>query len=75
MKREIQSMNIGKNGISKELISEIKSRIKKHKTLRIKILKSALLKKTKKEIAEEVSNKVKAKIADLRGNTFVLKKR
>lgn len=69
------TLNIGKYGITDALISEIKKRLKKHKTLRIKILKSARIKKDKKEIAEEVSQKVKAKILDFRGNTFILEKR
>lgn len=70
----MQSMNIGKNGITKELVSEIKLRLKKHKTLRIKILKSALADRDKKEIAKEVSEKVNGKVRKVKGNTFFLEK-
>jgi len=70
---EIQNMNIGKNGITGPLIVEIKARLKKYKTLKIKMLKSARENSDKIKIAEEVAKKVHADSVNVIGNTFILK--
>ncbi|MEM4347661.1 MAG: YhbY family RNA-binding protein [Candidatus Altiarchaeota archaeon] len=74
MKKEIQTINIGKKGITDSLIDEIKSRLEKQKILKIKILKSARENLSREEIAKEVANKVNAKKFRVIGNTFILEK-
>jgi len=64
---------IGKAGVTNSLIAEIKARLKKHRKVRVKMLKSARSRE-KKEVAEEVAEKTRSKLADLRGYTFILTK-
>ena len=53
---------IGKNGVTKGVINSISLDLKKHKRVRIHILKSAGRDKKKiKEIAEEIKSKLKQK--------------
>ena len=68
------AIQIGKNGITDNLIVEIKNQLKKRKELRVKILKSARTEKDRKEIAAEVASLTNARLLQLRGNIFILKK-
>ena len=67
------AIRIGKSGVTDAIISEIKLRLKKEKTIKIKTLKSARDKADRRTIAEDVAKKSNAKLMDIRGNTFTLK--
>ncbi|MFH1721060.1 MAG: YhbY family RNA-binding protein [Candidatus Altiarchaeota archaeon] len=69
------SLQIGKSGVTDGFIDELKASLKKQKILKVRILSNAITKKSKKEIAEETARKVKAKLIEIRGNTFTLAKR
>ncbi len=71
----IRTLQIGKGGINENLLNEIGSQLGKHKILRIRILRSARKEEDSKVIARGVSERVKAKLVNVRGNTFVLEKR
>lgn len=67
-------VNIGKKGITENLLKEIRTRLKRHKVIKIRILKSALAVTglDRKKLAEIVANKVNAKLIEVRGRTFIL---
>ncbi|MBN2252000.1 MAG: YhbY family RNA-binding protein [Candidatus Altiarchaeota archaeon] len=68
-------IQIGKQGVTESIIAEISAQLKRKKVLKVRMLKSALGEKDKREIAEEVAVKARAVLSDVRGNTFTLKKR
>ncbi|MFZ2455511.1 MAG: YhbY family RNA-binding protein [Candidatus Altiarchaeia archaeon] len=72
---EVMVVQLGKAGITASFIEEVRDQVKKKKTVKVKILRSAKGVKDRKEIAEEVAKKCNAVLADVRGNTFVLNKR
>ncbi|NIO37590.1 RNA-binding protein [Candidatus Bathyarchaeota archaeon] len=65
---------IGKNGISPELLQEVEKQLKKREMVKIKVLASALEKKTE-EIALEMTRQTLASLVEVRGHTFMLYKR
>jgi len=75
MKEKIKTLQIGKNGVTENLLDEIKNQLKKHKILNIRILRSARKDRSREIIAQEISERAKAKLVDIRGNTFILEKR
>jgi RNA-binding protein YhbY len=71
--QEKVDLQIGKNGITDEIIAYIHERMKMSPFLKIKILRSALGEGVSaKQVAAEVAGKVHVKLAGVRGNTFVL---
>ncbi len=57
------SLQIGKNGLTKEVEEEIKKRLKKNKELKIRLLKSAgerekIFEKLKKELDQSFKRKI-----------------
>ncbi|MBU4202092.1 MAG: YhbY family RNA-binding protein [Candidatus Altiarchaeales archaeon] len=66
------SIQVGKNGITDNLIAEIKEQLKKKKALKVKILKAARTEKSRKEIAAEVAQRTRSRLLQLRGNVFIL---
>ncbi len=73
--REHNTLQVGKNGVTDNLIAEIKIQLKKKKKLRIKILRSAMTERDRKEIAAEVADLTRSRLLQLRGNTFILSKK
>jgi len=69
------TIRVGKNGITSNLIEEIKKQLKKRKIVKVKMLTSFVKIKNKKEAAKEIALKTNSKIADMTGFVFVLKKR
>lgn len=66
---------IGKECLTDQSLIEIEKQLKKNKMLKIKILKSALIQETKKEIAEKAAEKTGALLVDLIGSIFILYRR
>jgi RNA-binding protein len=75
MKEQIRTLQIGKHGINENILDEIRNQLKRYKILRIRVLKSARDGKDRKVIAQDVSEKAKARLVSVKGNTFVLEKR
>jgi RNA-binding protein len=72
---EVMVVQLGKAGITDSFIEEVRDQVKKKKTVKVKILRSAKGEKDREEIAAEVAKRCNAVLADVRGNTFVLTKR
>ncbi|MBN2015125.1 MAG: YhbY family RNA-binding protein [Candidatus Altiarchaeota archaeon] len=74
MREKTKTLQIGKNGVTESMLEEIKTQLKKNKTIKVRILRSAKAGKSSREIAGEVAAHVDALLVDVRGNTFILKK-
>lgn len=73
--RELKPIiNIGKNGLTEGLLQEIERTLKKKKLIKIKINRSALDAKEKKEIAKDILIKTKAELVDFVGFNITLYK-
>ena len=68
-------IQIGKGGISEGIIAEAKRIIKRHKYVKVKLLRSTGADKyTKQGIFDELCQKIGATVAGIRGNTAVIYK-
>jgi RNA-binding protein len=65
-------IRIGKNGITENIIKDIKIHIKKRKLIKVKLLKSFIGEKNKKDIANELADKTDSKIIQQIGFVVVL---
>ena len=68
-------LNIGKNGVTDSLILEIEKTLKAKKLVKIKINKSALEEKDKKDIVKEIVTRTGAELIDFVGFNIVLYKK
>ncbi|HHQ44550.1 MAG TPA: RNA-binding protein [Candidatus Altiarchaeales archaeon] len=73
IKKEVV-LNLGKNGLTKNFIDEVKTHIYKGSRVRVKVLKSALGGTTAKELASEISGKARCGKVDVRGHVIVLER-
>jgi RNA-binding protein len=82
MKKEISKkarmlepiVRIGKNGITDNLIEDLKLHLKKRKLIKVKLLKSFIQGKDRKKIAEELAKKTGSKAIQQIGFVVVLQK-
>ena len=68
-------LRIGKSGVTEGLIEEIKRQLKKRKLIKIKLLRSALDGKDKKEMAQEIADKTRSELINQVGSVIVLSKK
>jgi RNA-binding protein len=68
-------IRIGKNGVTENIINDIKNLVKKKKMVKIKVLRSALNSATMKEIADKIVKETNLKIVQLRGHSVVVTSR
>jgi len=64
------SAHIGKDGLTQGLVEEVKSQIKAHKLVKIKVLASSV--ESKKELAVELAEKADVELIEIRGNTILV---
>ncbi len=68
-------INIGKFGINSEsALDHIMKMLKREKIVKIHALKTALIEKDIKELAEEVVARTNSYLLDVRGHTFIISK-
>ncbi len=65
-------MQIGKSGLSEGIIKETKRLLKKHKYIKVRLLRSAAATNSKKEIFESLVKRSGSHLVGIRGNTAVL---
>lgn len=63
---------IGKSGVSDNLVKEIVRLLKKHQYIKVRILRSSLGEASKAELINELCTKTRAHLAGTRGNTAVI---
>jgi RNA-binding protein len=66
--------NLGKKGITDDFIAHVVKLLKKYKTIKIKVLKSALSGKNIKALADEIAKATNSHVLDTRGRTLILSK-
>jgi len=69
------TIRIGKAGLTKSQLDEIKKQLKKKKLIKIKFLRSFLEENNKKKAAEQIAEETKAQIISTIGFTAVLHKK
>ena len=67
-------IRIGKNGLTNNLIEEIKKQLKKKELIKVKMLRSFLQDKNKKAVAKDLAQKTDSTLIDLVGFTVILSK-
>ncbi len=66
-------LQVGKNGLTDETIAETKRLLKKHKYMKVRLLRSTGVDKdTKQDMFEELCTRAGATLAGIRGNTAVI---
>lgn len=67
------TINIGKSGINENVIEEIKRQLKAHEVIKLKFAKN--ISSEKQNYINNITEKSKSKLVDLRGNVAVIFKR
>lgn len=60
-------INLGKDGLSENMVGEIKRQLKENELIKIKVLKAALAEKNKEEIANEIADATDSEIVEVKG--------
>lgn len=68
------TVHIGKEGITENLVTELKAQLKKRKMIKIKILGSILEKVNRNDLAKVITEKTNSVLVELKGNTIVVYK-
>ena len=68
-------IRIGKSGLTEDSIKEIKRQLHKKRLIKIKLLKSCLEKKDRKEFAKDIAEKTDSELIDQVGFVVVLNKK
>ncbi|MHA2142921.1 MAG: YhbY family RNA-binding protein [Candidatus Thorarchaeota archaeon] len=65
-------MQIGKGGLSEGIIKETKRLLKKHKYIKVRLLRSVVTSESKKALFESLAKDTGSNLVGIRGNTGVL---
>lgn len=65
-------LQIGKSGVTEGLVKEATRLLKKHRYIKVRLLRSAMGDSAKEEIVNRLCEEAKATLAGLRGNTAVI---
>ncbi|MCE4606475.1 MAG: YhbY family RNA-binding protein [Desulfurococcales archaeon] len=70
-------MIIGKRGLDKGVVEEVKRRLKRKRYIKVKMLRSTLIAEDsdRKSVAEELAFKADAELIDVKGRTVILKRK
>jgi len=68
-------INIGKNGITDQVIVEIKLQLKKNKIIKLKFLKAVIEDHDIKDLSNEILEKTQSILIDSRGHNIILSKK
>ncbi len=66
---------IGKNGMTHNILDEIRKNLKAKKLVKVRFLRSFVEDKDRKQCANEVAEKTRSELIDVVGNVVVLYKR
>jgi RNA-binding protein len=68
-------VRIGKNGLTEGIVNEMIRQLKKKKLIKVKLLKSFVQDKSRKELANEISSATNSEVIDSVGFVVVLRKK
>ncbi len=71
---EKSTVRIGKLGLTVPLIGEVSKQLDKRKTIKVKVLKTALIGEEVRNIALKIAEETQSRLVELRGHTFTLVK-
>jgi len=68
------TVHIGKNGLTEQVLNEIRRQLKDRGYVKVKMEKSVvkILEYDRREVAQEVAELIGATLLDIRGRTFIL---
>lgn len=69
------TVRIGKNGLTDSAVEEIRKQVKKRGIVKVKMLRSFVEGKKKKEVALKVAEQAESELIDSVGFVFVLKRK
>ena len=67
-------IRIGKNGLTDNIVKDLKEHLKKRKLIKVKLLKSYIGEQDKKKLFQEIADKTESKIIQKIGFVIVLEK-
>ena len=69
-------INIGKRGLERPVIEEIKKRLEKHGIVKVKILRTGIVASglERRKLAKTVAEETGARLISVKGRTFILAK-
>ncbi len=75
-RRQYSTINIGKNGLTEQVVEEIKRRLKREKVVKVRVLRNSPLREMdRRRMAETIAEAVQAELCSVRGFTILLVKR
>ncbi|MFH1788619.1 MAG: YhbY family RNA-binding protein [Candidatus Altiarchaeota archaeon] len=72
---DLVTFNVGKNGVSEALVSELRGIIVKKGKVRVKFLKAARAGSDRNALADDLVEKTGARLSFARGNVIVLERK
>jgi len=72
---ESPTVNIGKEGVTVQIVNEVAKQLDSREMIKAKILKTALKEIETKDIAVKIAKQTESELVDVRGHTFLLFKR
>lgn len=74
MAGEKPTLWIGKDGVTEEVVGEVKRQLKKNEVVKVKILKKALEQVTMEALAKDLVDNTGSELIEARGHTLILYK-
>ena len=65
------ALQMGKSGITDGFVAEVSAHLEREPLVKVKLLKSALESGSKKDLAQEVADRLGATLVEVRGHTAV----
>ncbi len=72
IREAMATLQIGKKGVTEEVIKEAKTQLKIKEYIKVKMLKN--MKEDKNKAIQQLLKQTKAELVDKRGNVFIIKK-
>lgn len=72
---EKPTVQVGKEGATSQIISEVSRQLEQHETVKAKILQTALKDVEAREIAAKIANQTDSTLIEVRGHTLILYKK
>ncbi|OLS14808.1 MAG: hypothetical protein RBG13Loki_1567 [Promethearchaeota archaeon CR_4] len=66
---------IGKNGLTDGVLTQVQELVKKHGMIKVSVLKALAEEKSPSEVALELEQRTKCFLVEVRGRTFILSKK
>ena len=75
LKEEGPTIWVGKEGLTPKVLEQVENQLQRAKMVKIRILKSALVTETAKDIATRTAEQVGAALVEVRGHVFIIYRR